>query len=277
MLAALMDQRMSQRAVTATILDLARRGYANVNCTPTVYITKQTGDVTLLRPYEKILYEALFLHRYTVTVGELKGEFWKAIEEARGELFKELKELDLFGKNPSVVRMVWILIAIVCAFVGFFGMGLFGPSFLWSLLACAAIIFFFGWQMPRMTKKGAVLVEEIKGFKQFLSVTEKARLDFTDAPERTPTQFAMFLPVAVAFGVEEKWAKQFAGIEMEPPSYMSGTWSGVNSLVFAQALTQLHNTTATSYSAPSSAGGGSSGFSGGGSGGGFGGGGGGSW
>ncbi len=278
MLVSLMDQHMSQRAVTATLFDLARRGYLTIHLTPTIRFSKREQNDLSLHPFERVLYDALFLHRTEVTMTELQGDFWKAIERARAELFQELRDLGFFGKNPSVVRTAWSLLAVVCLFIGLMGVGSYGLSFLWSLIATSAIIFFFGWQMPRMTKRGAILKEEAIGFRLFLSVTEKARLDFTDAPERTPTQFALFLPSAVAFGVEEKWAKQFSGLAMQPPSYVDGTWNGMSALAFAQALTQFHQTTsASSYSAPSSAGSGGSGFSGGGSGGGFGGGGGGSW
>jgi hypothetical protein len=78
--------------------------------------------------------------------------------------------------------------------------------------------------------------------------------------------------------VEEKWAKQFAGIDMRPPSYYDGHVSGWNALQYAQLSHSLHDSSVSGmYRAPSSGGSGGSGFSGGGSGGGFGGGGGGSW
>jgi uncharacterized membrane protein len=147
------------------------------------------------------------------------------------------------------------------------------------MFLCAAIIGAFGWFMPRRTQEGAYVDEEVKGFKWFLSVTEKQRLAFTDAPERKPEQFHMFLSYAIAFGVEEKWAEQFAGIDIPAPDYVSGNvlmnWTAMN---FVHDLNSLHQTAAASaFAAPSSAGGGGSGFSGGGSGGGGGGGGGGSW
>lgn len=277
LLTSLMEQRMSERAVTATLLDLARRGYAKVTCTPNLFITKRNADVRALHPFEKALYDALFLHRQEVTVYELKGEFWRAIEKSRKEMFEELHTRELFEKNPSVIRTIWIMVACVLVAVGFFATNDLGGGFFLSMLICAVIVAVFGWQMPRMTKEGAILVEEAKGFKVFLSVTEKARLDFTDAPERSPEQFAMFLPAAVAFGVEEKWAKQFEGIDMVPPSYLDGAWTATSSVAISHLLSDLHTSAMSSYSAPSSGGSGHSGFSGGGSGGGFGGGGGGSW
>jgi uncharacterized membrane protein len=181
----------------------------------------------------------------------------------------------LSSRCPGVVRGIWIAVAIGVGFLGFtFGEGL-GVL---SGILCGLIVLGFGWQMPSKTKEGAIVMEEAEGFKLFLSVTEKDRLDFTDAPERTPENFARFLPAAVAFGVEEKWAKQFAGIDMRPPSYYDGHMNGWSAVQFAQLSHSLHDSSVSGmYRAPSSGGSGGSGFSGGGSGGGFGGGGGGSW
>jgi uncharacterized membrane protein YgcG len=287
LLAALIEQSFSQRSVTATILDLGRRGYLKVKFTgesaggwfsksPKFTLVKLKDADGGMLPFEQTLFDGLFDDGDEISLESKKdGSFWKSIQKANEQAFGELRDRKLFNKSPGVVRGIWIAVAIGVGFLGFtFGEGL-GVL---SGILCGLIVLGFGWQMPSKTKEGAIVMEEAEGFKLFLSVTEKDRLDFTDAPERTPENFARFLPAAVAFGVEEKWAKQFAGIDMRPPSYYDGHMNGWSAVQFAQLSHSLHDSSVSGmYRAPSSGGSGGSGFSGGGSGGGFGGGGGGSW
>ncbi len=119
----------------------------------------------------------------------------------------------------------------------------------------------------------------MEGFKWFLSVTEKDRLAFHNAPKLKPEQFHAFLPAAIVFGVENQWAGQFKSLDVPPPDYATGAvLTNCNALNFANSLGTLNTAAAASaYAAPASAGSGGSGFGGGAAGGGGGGGGGGSW
>ncbi|HEU0051161.1 MAG TPA: DUF2207 domain-containing protein [Patescibacteria group bacterium] len=293
-MAGLMHQDVSLKAITGTILDLGRRGYLKIKFSdadksgwferlirhdPAFSFVKLKPADQDLRPFEKALFDGLFALKDETTVSDLKGKFYKNIADAKSAIFTDLRVRGFFGRNPVVVRAAWIGLAIAVAFASFFFIDVLGPLFIAAGFISALIILLFGWQMPRMTKEGAIVKEECEGFKLFLSVTEKARLEFTDAPAREPEQFARFLPAAVAFGVEDKWAEQFKGLELMPPSYIdtpSRTWTAI---ALVNAVSHVHAASAnTMYSAPrSQAGSGGSGFSGGGSGGGFGGGGGGSW
>jgi hypothetical protein len=115
--------------------------------------------------------------------------------------------------------------------------------------------------------------EEIEGFKLFLSVTEKERLKFHNAPVKKPELFEKFLPYAMVLKVEKEWAKQFEGIYTKPPSWYQGNWNTFSVGYLASSLNSFSSSaSSTIATSPAS----SSGFSGGSSGGGFGGGGGGS-
>jgi uncharacterized membrane protein len=136
------------------------------------------------------------------------------------------------------------------------------------------IIGFFGYFMPRYTQKGVLAKEKIEGFKLFLSVTEKDRLAFHNAPAKKPELFEKFLPYAMVLGVEKEWSKQFEGIYVDPPSWYVGNWQAFTLMSLTRDLgTFSSKSNSVFISNPSSG----SGFSGGSSGGGFGGGGGGSW
>ena len=125
--------------------------------------------------------------------------------------------------------------------------------------------------VQRRTKKGYESLNHLKGFRDFLSVTEKERYKFHNAPEKSPQQFMQYLPYAVAFGVEKEWAEIFKDISIANPDWYRGdSVSTFSALALTNDLSAFSNSfTASAGSSPSS-GGGSSG-------GGIGGGGGGSW
>ena len=62
------------------------------------------------------------------------------------------------------------------------------------------------------TLKGRKLMDKIEGFKQYLSVAEKDRLNLLNPPEKTPRLFERYLPYALALDVEQEWCEQFAHI-----------------------------------------------------------------
>lgn len=138
------------------------------------------------------------------------------------------------------------------------------------------------------TEFGRAVMDEIEGFKLYLSVAEKDRMNFHNPPDKTPELFEKYLPYAIALGVENEWGEQFddilqqAAMESGQSGYHpiwysgSGSHGRFSNREFSNNLSSgLSSSIATATTAPSSSGGG---FSGGGfSGGGGGGGGGGGW
>jgi uncharacterized membrane protein len=288
-MASLQKQQVPAHALTATILDLARRGYLHIEFgekngllknTPTYTFVKGKEADSSVNTAEAHVLSGLFQKGDRVEMKDLQGSFYTHISQFKTAVMASLQAKKFFGASPAVVRGTYIGVAFGIVVVLFWLLlPWITPITVAALVLSAVIIAAFGYLMPQKTKEGAVALEEVEGFKWFLSVTEKDRMKFHNAPAVKPAQFHQFLPAAVAFGVEKQWAEQFKGLDIPPPDYASGTvlnnWS---TLYFISALHDFDRTAATSaYVPPSSAGSGGSGFSGGGSGGGFGGGGGGSW
>ena len=284
--AALTNGNVPKETVTATIIDLARRGYLVINfgeeeklwgATKTFTFIKKKDADEGLSDFEKAIFNGLFSSKDQVTLKELQKEkFYEDVQKFSDAVQATIDGLKYFVTNPNLVRVPFIAMGL-CVGLGLANYLATPFAAVMGILA-GIIIAIYGFFMPRRTADGAKCYAEIKGFKWFLSVTEKERLDFTDAPERTPEQFQKFLPYAIALGVEEKWAKQFASLTLPPPSWAQGNMTSYNTLWLVSNLHTMHEAAATAaYAPPSSAGSGGSGFSGGGSGGGFGGGGGGSW
>jgi uncharacterized membrane protein YgcG len=150
------------------------------------------------------------------------------------------------------------------------------------LLALPLVISAFFW-IDAPTKEGRAVLDRIAGFKQYLSITERERLDRMHPPEDTPELFERYLPYAIALGVENRWADRFADVLAAAAAegrtgfaWYAGSdhpWSDPTG--FAESV---GSTLASTISSASTAPGSSSGSGGGGSsGGGGGGGGGGGW
>ena len=132
------------------------------------------------------------------------------------------------------------------------------------------------------TLSGRKIMDQIEGFKLYLSVAEKDRLNLLNPPEKTPALFEKYLPYALALNVENAWSEQFAevlakaGTETQPYSpvwYSGSSWDSSHTSRFSDSL---GSSFAGAISSSSTAPGSSSGSGGGGSSGGGGGGGGGS-
>lgn len=280
-----------QRGITATIIDMARKGYLHIEYGTEKKLFGDKQTYTFLKKkeppksvakWDRQLWDGLFDKgkRERATFEDLKEDnFYTDVQKANKAAEKQLKSLMIFDSNPYLVRVLYIVGAFIAGFV--VGLvGIYAPIGVAAGIATFVVISVFGWFMPRRTKAGTSLVAKVKGFKWFLSVTEEERLKFHNAPSRTPQQFMEFLSAAIALGVEKAWAEQFKDLHIEPPEWAEGNVAGWTPVLLASSISDMNTTSASNvYSAPSTAGSGGSGFSSGGgfSGGGFGGGGGGSW
>ena len=148
-------------------------------------------------------------------------------------------------------------------------------------IVCSLAIIPFAVIMDRRTAKGQELYSRLMGFRSFMLRAEKGRLEAL--VQDNPSYFYDILPYAYVLGVSDKWAKNFDGLAIQPPTwYYTDTMSAFTVMHFANQMNRTaSDMNRVMISQPaSSSGGGSGGFGGGGggfSGGGFGGGGGGRW
>jgi uncharacterized membrane protein YgcG len=130
--------------------------------------------------------------------------------------------------------------------------------------------------MPKKTLAGVEAKEYLLGLKEYISVSEIRRIQFHNAPAKTPEHFEELLPYAMIFKLEKEWAEQFKSITYSPTWYDDQKIGAFNSVLFVDNLKSFSGASIASVAPISSASSHGSGFSGG-AGGGFGGGGGGSW
>ncbi len=304
----LSDNSVDLRDVSATLVDLAVRGYLQVEEREerrllgllsgkeyVIHLKKARAAWSALKPHEQWLLESLFRQSVvgdapaggaggevlaSVTLSELENRFYKDLPELRTRLYRQLVEHGCYNRRPDTVRTAYVvggvLGGVVLGVAGALINVALGVQPFASLIAgglISLIMLGFGLFMPARTEAGTRALEGVLGFEEFLSRVEADRLERV---VRTPEMFEAFLPYAMALGVEKSWARAFEGICKEPPNWYRGTTPGVfYPQAFVGSLNQMSTHAATAMaSAPRSSGG--SGFGGGGhSGGGFGGGGGG--
>jgi uncharacterized membrane protein len=293
-LGTLIDGKPDMRDITASIVDLAVRGYLHIAETEDerffgllsskdyVFTLKNEREAWKdLKQHERDLLDALFATAgTTVRLSELKNKFYKHLPGLKDELYGRLVRDGFYTGRPDRVRLLYIGLGLgVGAAIVFASssimlrLGMQPVAGIAAGIVSALIVVAFGWFMPSRTPRGTRELEKVLGFREFLSRVEGERLE---RMVKTPEMFERFLPYAMALGVEDNWAKAFEGIYTTPPSWYSGP-GGVGTFrpsVFTHNLGVMSTAAATTMSsAPRSSGG--SGFSGGSSGGGFGGGGGG--
>jgi len=281
----IVDQRVEKNDISSLIIDLAVRGYLKIKyISDSDYEFVKLKDASSLsKEYEKVFLNGLFGKKKTMKLSEVGNGFYQISKDVEKLIYEEVTRKNYFVKNPRTVRWMYRGIGISIMVLGFFAAGTDqNMSLIYFLSFClgGGIVILFGKIMPRYTNEGIKIREQILGFKLFLSVTEKERLKFHNAPAKKPELFEKFLPFAIALKVEKEWAKQFEGIYTKAPSWYDGNYRTFNVLIFANSLHSFSSTAGNTfvphtYARPV----GTSGFSSGGgfSGGGFGGGGGGSW
>jgi uncharacterized membrane protein len=294
----LVDNSADMRDITASIVDLAVRGYIVIeehqrermlglmhDKDYNFIVHKDRAEWSKLKPHEQALLEGLFT---AGTIGEsvsmsgLENHFYTNLPGIKTNIFSTLVADGYYSRRPDSVRSAYIAAGVVIGFLLVFGglkiassTGMAPLAFIIAGIASGAIICGFGWFMPAHTEQGARALEGVLGFEDFLVHVESDRFNRTI---KTPEMFEKFLPFAMALGVEKNWSRAFQGIMTQPPQWYRGSSYGPNfyPMTFTNDLGYMSSRAGSVMSsAPRSSGG--SGFSGGGgsSGGGFGGGGGG--
>ena len=293
-LGTLVDGKPDMRDLTATIVDLAVRGYLHIKQTETegflgffaskdyqFALTKPRSEWDRLKTHESDLLTAMFEGTADeVHLSDLKNKFYKRLPGLRNGLYSGLVDGGFYTRRPDRVRSFFIvvgcLVGLLLAWASSGLMNLLGMQPAAAIVAgilSGLIIVLFGFVMPARTVRGTRELEKVLGFQEFLSRVEADRLDRV---VKTPEMFEKFLPFAMALGVEDNWARAFEGIYQQPPQWYTGPagMPGFHARSFTSDLGRMSTqAAAVMASAPRSSGG--SGFSGGSSGGGFGGGGGG--
>jgi len=292
----LVDNSADMRDITASIVDLAVRGYLVIEEVQkermlglmhekdyNFILQKDRSQWGTLKAHEQALLDGFFTAGTageTISMDSLQNRFYKTLPIMRSGIFDSLVSQGFYRRRPDSVRSTYIgggvVVGVLMIWVGAraaSAMGMAPAPFIIGGIVSALVICGFGFFMPAHTEQGTRALENVLGFEDFLNHVEADRFNRTI---KTPQMFEKFLPFAMAFGVEKNWSKAFDGIMTQPPGwYRGGSGPIFYPVNFTSNLNSMSSrASSVMASAPRSSGG--SGFGGGGSsGGGFGGGGGG--
>ena len=288
----LIDNSADMRDITATLVDLAVRGYLKIEERDDRKLLGLIGDrefvlhklpegTSTLTRHERRVYDGIFSGRGdSVELSALEDEFYTELDGIRGAIFDLLLGHGYYRARPDRVRAGWMLGGVALGLLIGFGGSALGAAllltpvpFIVAGVLVALIMLAFGAVMPARTEAGARALEQVLGFEEFLSRVESEQ--YKRVAIDHPEWFDKYLPFAMAFGVEKKWARAFEGIYTQSPTWYAGpSVTHFSASRFSSSLANL-STAASSTLASSPRSSSGSGFGGGGSSGGGGGGGGG--
>src|SRR5271165_5124651 len=296
----LVDDAVHPRDITATLVDLAVKGYIKIEEkeSKTLLFSHRDYIFHLLKPqsewaglesHERVMLNHMFAGGVTeIHLSDLKNQFYVAIPTMKDNILAELKGKGMYSVDPESAH-AYVIGGVLLTVLPFVFLILLGGAAAFqspglivaSGIIAVLIIFLFARIMTAKSRKGVDTKVEILGFQEFIN-----RVDADRLKRMPPDTFEKFLPYAMALGIENRWAKAFQGVVQNPPNWYVGPtpYVGFNPIFFAGSMhamaTDAHQAFVAAPRASSTGSGWSSGggFGGGGfSGGGFGGGGGGAF
>ncbi len=220
-------------------------------------------------------FSVLWLSLWTVGVYFLVMAAWRKWQAVRGLELRQWGKI-LAALGASLFALIFLAGEGVGLYLVTRTMSL-AAGFILVALILINCLFYYLLKAP--TLKGRRIMDQIEGFKLYLSVAEKDRLEMFHPPEKTPELFEKYLPYALALDVENQWSEQFAevlaqaqaeGRAYSPVWYYGRSWDSFHPSRFSDTLgSSFAGAIASAATAPgSSSGSGGGGFSGGGGGGG---------
>jgi len=252
----LVDETADMRDITATIVDLARRGFLKIieKKKGDFYLEKRNGSQKgdMLERFEKTLYDGIFSGSDLLRIKD--ADIISSVSKTKTQLYEAVVAEKFFLTDPESIRTKYTIIGAIAVFTMNFP------------LALSAFI--FGRAMPRKTSLGAQCAAVAQSLKNF--ITSQDRQYRYQANNQI--FFEKFLPYAIVFGVEKIWAERFKDIGLKKPDWYDGySMRTFNSIYLVNSLSSSMHSFTSSATPTSSSSGFSSGFSGGGGGGGGGG------
>ena len=289
-MAVVLHQRIKAQDISATIIDLAYRGYLKIVEQPEKklfgekinYQFVQQGSFGIdatLKDHELILLQEIFKSGETTKLQDLNNKFYRQVPRIIKTIFIQVTQAGYFKRNPQKIVNKYALIGVIVSGAGFalfrvlygFWGAQSGFLSLISFLISGMLVMIFARIMPSLSANGGQAKWHALGFKEYLQVAERFRLQ--DLP---PENFEKYLSYAMVLGVEKQWANRFADIYRQPPNWYVPAhgygYVAFSTIDFAHNLSGAMSSFNTAlFSSPD---GGGSGFGGGGGAGGGGGGGG---
>lgn len=257
----LVDNQAGMRDITATLVDLAVRGFIVIeekevshlmglysNKEYVFHLNKKPAEWSGVKSHELLVLNGIFGAplvgmRDEVALTELQNRFYKNLPGIRRAIFESLVEHGYFAHRPDIVHQAYLVVAgVTTALLYLFGQylaqhtGIQAQPFSIAALLSGLVIAGFGWFMSARTPDGVRALHDTLGFENFLSHVEAPHL--TRTPQST-ANFEKYLPFAMALGVEKKWVGAFDGMLQQPSWYQTSGPTPFHPVGFLYSLDQM--------------------------------------
>lgn len=241
-LGTLVDEKADLPDITATIVDLARRGHLSMEeIETTLWGTIRSKDFVFRRldnptdhvlPFEQEVLAGLFPGQAREQkLSALQNKFYVRLPAIQKKLYQELINFRYFTISPEAVRSRWRTWGVGLLVMAFLGMSVLS-AFLVPLASTAPCVFgglavtgvallVAGQYMPVKTVAGAEAAARWLAFKTYLTRIEQ----LTDL-SKAADLFERYLPYAVAFGLSQSWVRKFSGLANVPSPAWYGPYRG---------------------------------------------------
>ena len=282
------------KSFAASVISLAIKGFLKIeeqtksgwfSSSKSYDLIKLKNADNTLPQEERRLFNVLLGNRSAVSIdGEYQPLMASAYQSHKGKLRSQYRSFIIEGHNSRfiVAPIIGSILIAAIAFY-FFNNNPYAEGInLKALIAFGIItvvgILLYTYLIKKPTVEKLDLKSRIKGFKMYLEMAEKDRIELLNPPDLTPQHFEAMLPFAFALGVEHTWSDKFKTI-LEKAQY-EPDWNNQSDLYYFSHHfgSSFSDNLRGSISKPAESGGGGMGSGGGGfSGGGGGGGGVGGW
>jgi len=267
------------RTFAAAVVNLAVKGCLEIRETDGEYsLWRKQGPDTALAPGERVLLSQIFRAGPVIELDDANHKIIGGALRAHRRALRLNYERVYFATNsplliPALLMSIGVAVAVVLS-------GGLTPAAAVVMALTLVVIGGFHFLMKAATPRGRELLDRLEGFRMYLDVAERDDLNLRNPPEKTPQLFEMYLPFALALGVEQAWAEQFAevfarlgaGGESYRPIWYHGDFSPARVGSFTTSVGRSLTSAIASSATPPGSSSGGGGFSGGGGGGGGGGG-----
>lgn len=228
------DGVAEMRDITATIVDLARRGHLRIKAVdvdsrrqsdPTKKARDWEVSVAAKAPddqmetFERQLMHSLFGQGRSASTPPVRVSQWASrqrddVRRLRDKLYEQTVRIGWYDKDPRPKTGGCLKVLGFVALLAWAALML-ATGFTWIKLVAAVVLLgsgiFVGRRLRRRvprTALGTAARIQALGFKQYLATAEAKQFTFEEAAGI----FSRYLPYAIVFGVAEHWAKVFGDV-----------------------------------------------------------------
>jgi hypothetical protein len=226
----LLNGRLNNRGIAATLLDLAHRGHLVIrHISSDDFRFRRHQGVDQLEDFEQALLDQIFgVQSERATAEEINFSlaqevFSKRVSQAFVLAYKKIGELGFFNTNPLKLHLRYQIAGLMLFILGVAGffVNLFlitdGQLFLFfwvGMIISSLLVLWFSKAIPARTIYGDRELAKWLAFAKYLSLP-----DPINYAAHSQEKYLSYLPYAVIFEVETEWTRRFYSLPFFQPNW----------------------------------------------------------